>query len=157
MPHQLDTWLYRGGRPNRVARLLNGLSERLARTGLVPDQLYSLEVRGRRSGQLRSLPVVVAEHEGDRYVVAMLGAGANWVANVRAVGGEATLRHGATEQVRLEEVEDGRRGPILRSYLQVSPGARTHIPVEMDAPEEDFDAVASRYPVFRVTRREGAA
>ncbi len=150
MPHQLDTWLYKGGRPNRAARVRNGLWSRLAAAGRSPEQLYSLEVRGRRSGRRLAFPVVVADREGERYLVAMLGQGANWVANVRAAGGRAVLRHGRREDVLLEEVDPEARGPILQRYLQLAPGARPHIPVGPDAPLAEFDAVAADYPVFLI-------
>lgn len=118
--------------------------------GKAPKHLHSLEVRGRRSGRLTSFPVVVADHEDGRYLVAMLGKGVNWVANVRAAGGHAVLRHGGREQVRLEEVDPKIRGPILRRYLELAPGARAHIAVDPSAPLEEFNAVAAAYPVFRI-------
>jgi deazaflavin-dependent oxidoreductase (nitroreductase family) len=142
--------MYRGGRPNRMARLLNGLWKRTAAAGLPPHRMQMLEVRGRRSGRLRSFPVVVADYEGERYLVAMLGEGVNWVSNVRAAGGQAVLRHGNRQAVHLEEVAAENRPPILKRYLQLAPGARAHIPVDPKAPVTDFDRVASRHPVFRI-------
>ena len=150
MPHQLDTWMYKGGRPNRLASVLNGVWRLVGAAGLPPHRLNALEVRGRRTGKLRSFPVVVADYEGKRYLVAMLGERANWVANVRASGGHAVLRHGHREAVRLEEVDPASRAPILKRYLQLAPGARAHIPVDWKAPLADFDAVGQRHPVFRV-------
>jgi hypothetical protein len=147
--------MYKSGRPNRPAKLLNGLWSRLAASGRSPKQLYSVEVRGRRSGRRISFPVVVADYDGERYLVAMLGEGANWVANVRAAGGHATLQRGWREHVLLEEVDPTIRGPILRRYLHLAPGARAHIPVDPSAPLEEFDAVAANYPVFLV--RSGSA
>lgn len=151
MPHQLDRWMYRGGRPNRVARFLNGIWRRMAAAGLAPQRLNALEVRGRLSGRRTSFPVVVADHEGERYLVAMLGEHVNWVANVRAAGGQAVLRHGRrSEPVRLEEVDPGARAPILKRYLELAPGARAHIPVDPQAPLEEFERVAAQHAVFRV-------
>jgi deazaflavin-dependent oxidoreductase (nitroreductase family) len=119
--------------------------------------LSTLEVRGRRSGRLISFPVVVADYEGERYLVAMLGEGANWVANVRAAGGQAVLRRRRREAVRLEEVDPDARAPILRRYLQLAPGARAHIPVDPRAPLEEFVRTGEQYPIFRVhlVRGEG--
>ena len=151
MPHQLDRWMYRGRRPNRVARLLNGISTRTAAAGLPPHRMQAVEVCGRRSGRLRSFPVVVADYEGERYLVAMLGEGVNWVSNVRAAGGHVVLRHGRREAVRLEEVEPGGRAPILKRYLELAPGARAHIPVDPGASMAAFERIAPRYPVFRVS------
>lgn len=155
MPHQLDRWMYRGGRPNRVASVLNRLWRRAASAGLAPRRLSTLEVRGRRTGRVSSFPVVVADYEDERYLVAMLGDGVNWVANVRAAGGEAVLCHGRREAVHLEEVDAGARAPILQRYLQLAPGARAHIPVDPRSRLADFERIASEYPVFRVgTARE---
>jgi hypothetical protein len=122
----------------------------MAASGRAPQRLHSLEVRGRRRGRLVSLPVVVADYEGQRYIVAMLGEHVNWVANVRAAGGHAVLRHGRREEVRLEEVDPKLRGPILRRYLQLAPGARAHIAVDPSASLEEFNAAATKYPVFLV-------
>ena len=110
-----------------------------------------LEVPGRRTGKTISFPVVVADYQGGRYLVSMLGDGTNWVRNVRAADGRAVLRRGHREAVRLEEVDPGQRAAILRRYLECSPGARSHIPVSPGAPLEEFDRIAARYPVFRVT------
>jgi hypothetical protein len=82
----------------------------------------------------------------------MLGEDANWVRNVRAAGGRAVLRHGRREAVLLEEVEPSRRASVLRRYLAVAPGARPHVPVDRRAPAAEFDRVAARFPVFRITR-----
>jgi hypothetical protein len=127
----------------------------MAASGRAPKHLHSLEVRGRRSGRLISFPVVVADHQGERYLVAMLGEGVNWVANVRAAGGRAELRRGQREVVRLEEVDPEMRGPILRPYLQLAPGARAHITVDRSAPLEELNAVAAKYPVFRIRPESG--
>lgn len=150
MPHQLDTWMYKGGHPNRLASALNGIWRLVGVAGLPPHRLNTLEVPGRRTGKVHSFPVVVADYEGERYLVAMLGEGANWVANVRASGGHAVLRHGHREAVRLEEIDPASRAPILKRYLQLAPGARAHLPVDWQAPLADFEAVAQQYPVFRV-------
>jgi len=142
--------MYRGGHPNRVAALLNRGLAMIGSAGLWPNRLVALEVRGRRTGRLISFPLMMADYQGERYLVAMLGEGANWAANVRAAGGLAVLRHGRREAVRLEEVDPRARAPILRRYLQVAPGARPHVPVDRRAPLAEFEQIAARYPVFRI-------
>lgn len=144
-------WLYRGDRPHRFAAAANRAQATLASIGMPPRRLVALEVRGRRSGRLRTCPVVVAEYEGERYLVAMLGSEANWVRNVRAAQGDVVLRHGRREAVHLEPVAPERRAPILKRYLELAPGARPHIPVARDAPLADFERLAGHYPVFRIT------
>ena len=149
--HTLDQWLYRGKRPNRLARLLNGAWARLAAAGVGPAQLVTLQVTGRRTGKAISFPVVVADYQGTRYLVSMLGDQTNWVRNVRAARGRAVLRRGNRELVQLDEVDPGQRAAILRRYLDCSPGARSHIPVGRGAPLAEFERIAAQYPVFRVT------
>jgi F420H(2)-dependent quinone reductase len=143
-------WLYRGGRPNVFARVQNRASARLFAVGIImPDRCAELQVRGRRSGEIVSFPVVIATYKDGRYLVSMLGE-ANWVRNVRAAHGAAVLVHGRREQVCLEEVTGPERAPILRKYLQVAPGARPHIPVARRAPLADFERISPDYPVFRI-------
>jgi deazaflavin-dependent oxidoreductase (nitroreductase family) len=142
--------MYRGNRPGLAAALLNRGWATIAATGRGPRRMARLEVRGRRSGRTLSFPVMVADHGGGRYLVAMLGENANWVANVRAAGGRAVLDQGRRQAVRLEEVPELDRGPVLRRYLEIASGARAHIPVDAGAPMADFDEIAGHYPVFRI-------
>jgi len=153
----LARWLYRGGRPNWLASVANRCSAAVHMLGIAPNYLVALEVRGRRSARTVSLPLVMAVVDGERYLVSMLGADANWVRNAKAAGGHVTLRHGRREQVRLEEVPAERRARILKAYLQRAPGARPHIAVDKDAPLSEFERVAARYPVFRVVSENTAA
>jgi deazaflavin-dependent oxidoreductase (nitroreductase family) len=148
--------MYRGGRPNPVARILDRATATLASAGLSPQRLVTLEVRGRRSGRVISSPVVVADYEGERYLVAMLGRRANWVRNVEAAEGAAVIRHGRREAVNLEPVEPAARAPILRRYLELAPGARAHIPVNQRASLSEFEGIAAEYPAFRITRPQRA-
>ena len=53
--HSLDRWLYRGGRPNRLARALNRAWSVAHSAGLWPRRLATLEVPGRRTGRIISL------------------------------------------------------------------------------------------------------
>src|SRR3712207_6302301 len=98
----LQRWFYAGGRPNRVARILDRGMAALSARGVGPDYLLTLEVPGRWSGRIVRLPLVAAVVDGERYLVSMLGEQTNWVRNVRAAGGDVALVHGRREEVRLE-------------------------------------------------------
>ena len=150
MQNDFKQWLYRGQRPNWIARMLNRGWATVASTGVALNYLVTLEVTGRKSGRAISLPVVVAVVDGERYLVSMLGEHAQWVRNVRAGGGRAVLRSGGREEVRLEEVPVDQRPPILKAYLQQAPGARPHVPVNKDAPLAAFEKIAPGLPAFRV-------
>jgi hypothetical protein len=143
-------WLYRGGRPNRLASWLNRGWAFIHGLGIAPNYLVTLEVTGRRSGRTISLPLVMVIINGERYLVSMLGTEAGWVRNVQAAEGKAVLRHGRRENVRLEEVPVEQRAPILKAYLHKAPGARGHVAIDKDAPLSEFERVAAQYPVFRV-------
>lgn len=145
-------WLYRSGRPNWFARLQNNASAVLFGSGIWPERAAALEVVGRRTGRIASLPVAIADLGGESYLVAMLGERTNWVQNVRADGGRAVLRHGVREAVRLVEVPVAERPAIIKRYLDVAPGARPHIPVHRAAPLERFAEIAADFPVFRIER-----
>jgi deazaflavin-dependent oxidoreductase (nitroreductase family) len=129
---------------------MNRATAAVASSGVASNYLAALEVAGRKSGRMFSLPVVIAIVDGQRYLVSMLGENVHWVQNVRAAGGRAVLRSGGREEVQLEEVPADQRAPILRAYLQRAPGARPHVPVNKDASLAEFQRVAAAFPVFRL-------
>jgi len=104
-------WLYSGGHPNSVAKVLNKGWAILHSMGISSNYLVTLEVAGRQSGKLISFSLVMIVMNGERYLVSMLGGEANWVRNVK----KANLRHGITEQVSLEEVDVRQRPEIIKA------------------------------------------
>jgi F420H(2)-dependent quinone reductase len=146
----LKRWMYHGGRPNQLTKIINRGWAFIHSLGILPNYFVTLEVVGRQSGKTISFPLALTVLHGERYLVSMLGENTNWVHNVRAAGGRATLRHGVSEQVLLEEVDVHQRAPIIKAFLGHAPGARPHIPVSKDAPLSEFEKIASRYPVFQV-------
>ncbi len=143
-------WMYRGQRPNWLARAMNRIGAIVASFGFTSNLMVTLETTGRTSGKTISQPMVVVVIDGQRYLVSMLGENVNWVKNVGAAGGKAALRSGKREDIQLEEVPTEKRAPILKAYLKRAPGGRPHSPVDKDAPLEDFEKVAADFPVFRV-------
>lgn len=146
--------IYANGHRTWSARLMNRWAVR--QFGLGPLDLgrgVVLEVRGRSSGRIAEVPLVVLRDGAERYLVSMLGDRAGWVLNVRADEGRAVLRDGRRrEEVRLVEVPIEQRPVLTKRYLDVAPGARPHIPVDRRAPLAQFVAIAADYPVFRVTQ-----
>lgn len=143
-------WMYRGGHPHTLAKILNRFYALLHSIGILPERFVTLEVVGRKSGKVISFPLAMMVLNGERYLVSMLGEDANWVRNVLAAGGKARLVHGTSEPVLLTEVDVRQRAPILKAYLQLAPGARPHIAIDKDAPVSEFEKIAAKYPVFRV-------
>lgn len=145
-------WLYRGQRPNWIARIENRAWAALFSSGLLPDYMVTLEVTGRTSGRTITLPIAVTVVNGERYLVSMLGEHVQWVHNVRAAGGRAVFHRRGREEIHLAEVPVGQRAPILKAYLQRAPGARPHIPVNKDASLAVFEQIAADFPVFQMVK-----
>ena len=143
-------FFYRDRRPTRFGRIVNNATAWLAAHGLTPPILLTLQVVGRKSGALRSTVLVPAEVDGKRYLVSILGEGSEWVRNLRASGGRAFIKRGASRPVRLVEIPPEERAPILKEYCRVATSGRLHFPVPFDAPASAFAPIAAEYPVFRV-------
>lgn len=141
---------YRNWRPTRLGRWVNRFQGWYAGLGLPPHSVAVLEVRGRITGRTYSNPVVITSLDGNRYLVSMLGAESDWVKNVDAAHGQAVLRHGRRQPIRLVPVAPEERAPILREYVRVATSGREHFPVPVGAPLSDFQAIAERYPVYRI-------
>lgn len=144
--------MYVGGRGNWTARRFARLWNQVLRLGLLPERWVTLEVPGRRSGRPTRFPLGMADVGGQWYLVSMLGE-CDWVRNVRAANGLATLRRRRARPVKLDELPVDQRATVLKRYVDRVPGSRPHIPVEPDQPVEAFELVAANYPVFRVTPR----
>jgi hypothetical protein len=112
--------------------------------------LLTLQTNDRGSGRVNSNILVVATYQGQRYLVSMLGEGSEWVQNVRAAGGKASIKRGRSRPVQLAEIPPRERAPILKAWCQVATSGRQHLPVPHDAPISAFEAIAGDYPVFRI-------
>lgn len=143
---------YRNWRPTRIGRWLNQFQAWWSGLGLPPKLMAALEVPGRSSGRTRSTAVVITSVAGRRYLVSMLGPQSDWVQNVGAAHGRAVIRQGRRRHVHLALVPPEERAPILREYVRVASSGRQHFPVAVDAPLSEFQAIAERYPVYRIDR-----
>ena len=141
--------MYAAGRGNATARRYARFWNQVLRLGLLPERWVTLEVRGRRTGRITRFPLGMADVGGQWYIVSMLGE-CNWVQNVRAAGGRATLRRRQAHAVRLVEMPVEKRAALIKRYVERVPGGRPHIPVDRRAPVEAFETIASNYPVFQV-------
>ncbi len=146
---------------SRTEWILSRVWCRLVSLGLVPSKwpgepsigAVTLEVKGRKSGMMRRVAVTWIELDGSRYLVSMLGEESDWVHNVRAAGGLATVRRGKRKRVKLEELRVAERPRILQAWLSragVSSVPRKYLGLDRDAPLEAFESLAPRWPVFRI-------
>src|SRR5271163_443603 len=128
-------WQYRKGRPGWSARVANRLGALSFAKGMGPSGAATLEVRGHKSGRIVSFPVVVADYQGERYLVSMLGQKANWVRNLRA-DNHGVLVRGRPEDVSLVEDLSDNRAAILRRYLELAAGTCPILTIGRHAPPE---------------------
>lgn len=138
--------------PTAIERLFNAVIGRLVRVGIGPAHMRVLEVRGRRSGTLYTLPVDLLDHEGRLYLVAPRGR-TQWVRNVAAADG-IVLRRGSTRvRYALRALGDAEKPPVLKAYLDRFRGeVGRFFPVPAGSPVEAFVALAPRYPAFALTQ-----
>jgi len=135
----------------RYMKTVNKVVMTLQRFG-VSMPMPTLTVPGRKSGQPRSTPVSPFELHGAQYVVGSLNS-SDWVKNVR-VAGECVLAHGHhQERVRLVELPEDERGPVLREFpTKVPRGVPMFLKtglVDNGSPDA-FAAAAPRCAVFRI-------
>jgi len=110
-----------------------------------------LAVRGRSSGEWRTTPVNLLDHDGRRYLVSARGEG-QWVRNLRAAG-TGELRVGSrAESFRGRELTDEEKVPVLRAYLK-----RWKVEVGVffdgvgpDSTDDQIRAIAAKHPAFEV-------
>lgn len=144
-------------RPGWFTRqVLNRGIRRLARLGAAPAGLRELRVRGRRTGEVRSVPVNLLELDGRRYLVAPRGT-TEWVRNLRAAG-EGELRVGRrVEAFRAVEIDDVAKPPVLREYLRRWKAEVKAFFEDLDerSSDERVAEVAAGFPVFEVRSDPG--
>jgi deazaflavin-dependent oxidoreductase (nitroreductase family) len=138
--------------PGRASGVFNRVVAGFTGLGMSVWGSRLLAVRGRRSGEWRTVPVNLLTHDGARYLVAARGQ-TQWVRNLRAAGGAGELRLGRrTEEFTADEVADADKPEILRAYLR---RWKFEVGVFFDgldasAPDEELRAIAPGYPVFRL-------
>lgn len=142
-------------RPGRTATAFNNTVAWLARRGVSLYGSRELAVRGRTSGEWRTVPVNVLTVDGADYLVAARGV-TQWVRNMRAAGaGELRLGRTVEPFTATEIADPAAKVPVLRAYLRkwawevgaFFPG------LSADSSDDELAAAGVRYPVFVVERR----
>jgi deazaflavin-dependent oxidoreductase (nitroreductase family) len=137
--------------PGRATHVFNAIVAGLTRLGLSVWGSRVLAVRGRTSGEWRTVPVNLLVLAGERYLVAPRGT-TQWVRNLRAAGG-GELRVGRRiETFTAEELADDAKPAVLRAYLR---RWKFEVGVFFDgldatSSDETLRGVAAGYPVFRI-------
>jgi deazaflavin-dependent oxidoreductase (nitroreductase family) len=138
-------------KPGAVTRrILNPLLALAMRMGISIWGGRALEVRGRKSGEMRRTPVNLLTYEGREYLVSPRGD-SQWARNVRADEGRLVLVLGRRHEQRVAtELSDAEKPPVLRAYLK---RWKMEVGVFFDgvgpaSSEEELQRIAPRHPVF---------
>lgn len=139
-------------RPSGFTKAMNGVFDWLGARGLGPKKLVRLEVKGRKSGQPRSVAVNQVTVNAQRYLVAPRG-NTEWARNAR-VNPDAVIKRGKPENVTLTELPVNERPPVIQQYLRENAWVtKREFGVDPKAPIGEFERIADKHPVFRVTLR----
>ncbi len=137
--------------PALFAKVVNPLVGALVKQfGFGPSGLTVLTVRGRKSGEPRSVPVNLMPFEGEEYLVSPRGD-TEWVRNLRTAGTASLQAKKDTRTITVDEVGDDEKVPLLREYLRRwSKQVSRQFPVSKDASDAELAAITSEHPVFRI-------
>ncbi|MER7361541.1 nitroreductase family deazaflavin-dependent oxidoreductase [Nonomuraea wenchangensis] len=138
--------------PTRMDHLFNRMVARLTRLGISLLGSRILYVRGRTSGEWRTTPVNMLTLNGSRYLVAPRGV-TQWVRNLRAAGNGELHVGRRVETFTATELSDDEKPAILRAYLKRWGWevGRFFEGLNANASEEEVQAVAPGFPVFRIS------
>ena len=132
---------------NGRVRFINRMMARMVRWNIAPARTYLMTVRGRKTGKPYTTPVTLVERDGKRWLVSPYGE-VNWVKNARVAGEVDLFRGGKTETMKIHELSAVESAPILKKYITLEGIVRPYFDAEPDSPLSEFEAEASRHPVF---------
>src|SRR5438046_10028712 len=108
-------------RVNAFVRINNSIISSLLHFGISMGSFSLLTVRGRKSGKPIETPIAIFFQEGKRYLITPYGV-VNWVRNLRAAGGEATItRSRRAEKIHAIELPPEEAAPIFREAVRSGP------------------------------------
>ena len=114
--------------------------------------MYLLTVRGRKSGQPRTVALAIIERNGKRYVGSPYGI-VDWVRNLRAAGEAILTRGRRSETVNVIELPKGEAALLLREEIKGGNPFGHYYGVTADSSLEEFERAAVTHPVFVLERK----
>jgi deazaflavin-dependent oxidoreductase (nitroreductase family) len=119
--------------------------------------MYLFTVRGRKSGQPRTVALAIMERNGKRYVGSPYGI-VDWVRNLRAAGEAILTRGRRAETVTARELPKREAALVLQAEVKRTFFARymaaKFYGVTADASLETFERAMLTRPVFLLERKE---
>lgn len=104
--------------PNKTARAANAVFRRLAEVGISVAGTRALRVRGRKSGEVRSVVINLMTVDGRDFVVSPRG-NTQWVRNAKAAGEVELGPRWRSRRLRVSEVPDDAKPELLKRYLDL--------------------------------------
>ena len=140
--------------PNLPARAGNGLIRWLAEAGISLAGTRALRVRGRKTGKRRAVVINLLTVDGRDYVVSPRG-NTQWARNARAAGVVEMGPRWRSREIRIAEVGDNDKPPLLRRYLdRWYWEVRGHIGgLTPESNDDELRAAAVSIPVFELASR----
>lgn len=139
-------------KPSGFTKKMNSFLGWLGGVGMGPRKMVQLTVKGRKSGQPRTVAVNIVEYEGNRYLVAPRG-NTEWSRNAIAANGEAVIKRGKEENVRLVDIPVTERAPIIQKYVKETAVVRGEFGLKEDCTLEEAAGIADKHPTFRIDPR----
>ncbi|HTK06815.1 MAG TPA: nitroreductase family deazaflavin-dependent oxidoreductase [Ktedonobacteraceae bacterium] len=132
-------------------RVGNALTMTLMRAGVKMGSarypMYLLTVRGRKSGEPRTLPIVILERDGMRYLNSPYGM-VNWVRNLQVAGEAVLTRGGRSETVAARELPQGEAALVLQKEVRDGHPFARYIGVTANSSFEEFEHAVVTHPIF---------
>jgi len=132
--------------------VFNGVVALFTRLGLSVWGSRVLEVRGRKTGEPRRVPVNLLAFDGNHYLVAPRGE-TQWVRNLRAAGDGVLILGSKRQPFTAAELTDADKPVVLRAYLK---RWKAEVGVFFDgvsatSSAAEVDRIAPHHPVFRIS------
>ncbi|MGE5335782.1 MAG: nitroreductase family deazaflavin-dependent oxidoreductase [Nitrososphaerota archaeon] len=136
---------------NMVTLALLRAGVRLVGPGMIVGEypMYLLTVRGRKSGQPRTVAVAIMQQQGNRYIGSPYGI-VDWVRNLRAAGEAVMTRGRRAETVAARELSPAEAVPLLRQEIDRGNPFMRFYGVTRDSAQEELERTAIEHPLFQL-------
>jgi deazaflavin-dependent oxidoreductase (nitroreductase family) len=114
--------------------------------------MYLLTVRGRKSGQPRTVALAIIERKGQRYVGSPYGI-VDWVRNLRAAGEAILTRGRRSETVNARELPPKEAALVLQEEIKGGNPFARYFGVTAQSSLEEFEHAAVSHPLFVLERK----
>jgi deazaflavin-dependent oxidoreductase (nitroreductase family) len=109
--------------------------------------MYLLTVRGRKSGQPRTVALAIMQRNGKRYVGSPYGI-VDWVRNLRAAGEAMLTRGHRSETINAVELPPSEAALVLREEIKTGNPFMRYYGVTPESSLEELERAAAGHPLF---------